>query len=71
MSCVTAAIELLAEFPEARLVMCTSLATRDKVIACQRAGVRNYLLKPFDQNRAEQILRFALAPPIEQVRSTP
>ena len=57
---VTAAIELLGAYPEARVVMCTSLATRDKVIACQRAGVRHYLLKPFDQQRAEQILRFAI-----------
>ncbi|MBA2541516.1 MAG: response regulator [Deltaproteobacteria bacterium] len=57
---VTAAVELLQTFPEARLVMCTSLSSRDKILACQRAGVRHYLLKPFDPVRAEQIFAHAI-----------
>jgi two-component system chemotaxis response regulator CheY len=60
---VTAAVELLQAYPDARIVMCTSLTTRDKIIACQRAGVRHYLLKPFDATRAEQIFQFALQAP--------
>lgn len=60
---VTAAVELLRAYPSARIVMCTSLTTRDKIIACQRAGVRHYLLKPFDPTRAEQIFQFALQTP--------
>jgi two-component system chemotaxis response regulator CheY len=58
---LTAACELMREHPAARIVMCTSLTTRDKILAAQRAGVSHYLLKPFDPVRAEQILRFALA----------
>jgi two-component system chemotaxis response regulator CheY len=57
---VTAAIELLRDFPSARIVMCTSLTTRDKIVACQRAGVAHYLLKPFDTARAEKVFRFVL-----------
>ncbi len=57
---VTAAVELLGAHPSATVVMCTSLTTRDKILACQRAGVAHYLLKPFDPQRAEQVLRFAL-----------
>ena len=57
---VTAAVELLRDFPEARIVMCTSLTTRDKILACQKAGVCHYLLKPFDPARAEQVFKFAL-----------
>jgi two-component system chemotaxis response regulator CheY len=60
---VTVALELLRSHPEARIVMCTSLAARDKIIACQRAGVRHYLLKPFDPARAAQIFQFALGAP--------
>jgi two-component system chemotaxis response regulator CheY len=60
---VTAAIELLRAHPAARIVMCTSLTTRDKIVACQRAGVRHYLLKPFDVARAEQILQLVLNAP--------
>ena len=57
---VTAAVELLRDHPNARVVMCTSLTTRDKILACQRAGVCHYLLKPFDPARAEGVLRYAL-----------
>jgi two-component system chemotaxis response regulator CheY len=67
---VTAATELLAKYPEARIVMCTSLTTREKILACQRAGVCHYLLKPFEPARAEQVLRFALTPRAE-VRAVP
>jgi two-component system chemotaxis response regulator CheY len=57
---VTAVTELLQAHPEARVVMCTSLAARDKILACQKAGVRHYLLKPFDATRAEQVFNFVL-----------
>jgi two-component system chemotaxis response regulator CheY len=70
---VTAAIELLREFPTARIVMCTSLTSRDKIVACQRAGVAHYLLKPFDAARAEKVFRFVLQqrPAGEEPRSEP
>ena len=58
---VSAACELLSEFPEARVVMCTSLTTRDKILACQKAGVAHYLLKPFQPERAVQTLRHVLS----------
>ncbi len=57
---VTAAIELLKDFPAARVVMCTSLSSRDKILACQRGGVKHYLLKPFDPARAELIFNHVL-----------
>ena|ERR1041384_6946876 len=57
---VTAAIDLLRAHPAARIVMCTSLTNRDKIVACQRAGVRHYLLKPFEAARAEQIFQLVL-----------
>lgn len=57
---VTAATELLAQHPEATIVMCTSLTTRDKILACQRAGVSYYLLKPFETERAASIFRCAV-----------
>jgi len=68
---VTAAIELLRAYPNARIVMCTSLAAREKILACQKAGVRHYLLKPFDPARAEQIFQFALQAPVKNAGSRP
>ena len=68
---VTAAIELLRMYPAARVVMCTSLTTHDKIVACQRAGVRHYLLKPFDAARAEQIFQLVLNGPAGRPGSAP
>lgn len=55
-----AATELLAKHPEATVVMCTSMASREKILTCQRAGVSYYLLKPFDPAHAATIYRAAL-----------
>jgi two-component system chemotaxis response regulator CheY len=55
-----AAAELLSHHPEATIVMCSSVTTRDKIVACQKAGVSHYLLKPFDPARAATMFRCAL-----------
>lgn len=55
-----AASELMAAHPEATIVMCTSMTTREKVLACQRAGVAHYLLKPFKPDHAAAIYRTAV-----------
>ncbi len=57
---VTAATELLARYPNAVVVMCTSMASRDRIVACQKAGVAHYLLKPFEPTRAVATLRLVL-----------
>lgn len=58
---VTAAIELLRAFPEARVVMCTLLTTRDKIMTCQRAGVTHYVLKPFDTAHTTRVFQQVLS----------
>lgn len=60
---VTAALELLAAHPEARIVMCTSMTSREKIITCQRAGVRHYILKPFEAERVQKICDHVLKMP--------
>ncbi len=56
----TVATELLRQCPEANVVMCTSLSTREKIEVCRRAGVRYYLLKPFTPEAAIAVFRRAL-----------
>jgi DNA-binding NarL/FixJ family response regulator len=56
----TAAAELLTHHSDAVVVMCTSLNTRDKVEACRRAGVKYYLLKPFNPEHAVAVFRRAV-----------
>jgi DNA-binding NarL/FixJ family response regulator len=57
--------------------MCTSLNTRDKIEACRRAGVKYYLLKPFNAEHAVAVFRRALEkktvamPPLEVASSLP
>lgn len=58
---VAAAIELLQRHPEAAVIMCSSLAARDKILACQRAGVRHYLLKPFQAEKVRAIVEHIVA----------
>nr|HEX4318926.1 response regulator [Kofleriaceae bacterium] len=59
----TAATELLARRPQAVIVMCTSLASREKIMACQKAGVSYYLLKPFNPEHAASIFKCAIERP--------
>jgi two-component system, chemotaxis family, chemotaxis protein CheY len=58
---ITAATEVLGRFPEATIVMCSSLSTRDKIVACQKVGVAHYLLKPFDSEKVLSVMRFVMA----------
>lgn len=58
---VTAAVELLERHPEAVVVMCTSLTVRDKILACQRAGVSHYLIKPFKADKVVGVVQHLLA----------
>ena len=58
----TIAVELLAAHPEATIVMCTSLSTRDRIDTCRRAGVKFYLLKPIDADYAVAVFRRAIDP---------
>lgn len=55
-----AATELLQRYPQAVVVMCTSLSSRDKVDACLRAGVKCYLIKPFNPDYALSVFRHVL-----------
>ncbi len=57
---VTAATELLQKYPDAVVVMCTSLTVREKIVACQKAGVSHYLLKPFKPDKVVGVIRHLL-----------
>jgi len=56
----TAAAELRTRYPQAIIVICTSLNTRDKIDICRRAGVKCYLLKPFNPDYAVSVFRRVL-----------
>lgn len=55
------AADILAKYPDANVVMCTSLSSREKIEICRQAGVKYYLLKPFKPEAAVAVFRRALA----------
>ena len=58
---VKVATELLRAFPEAQVVMCSSLTTRERIVACRDAGVAHFILKPFTVEKVAEVARTVLA----------
>ena len=54
---IAAATALLARHPSAQVIMCSSLAARDRILACRAAGVLHFVLKPFDVLKVADIAR--------------
>jgi DNA-binding NarL/FixJ family response regulator len=53
---VRAAERLLAHYPNATVVMCSTRVIRSEVQACQRAGVAHFLMKPVTAARVQDIV---------------
>lgn len=48
---ITALREILAEDPSARVIMCSALKEKSKVIEALQAGARDFILKPVKADR--------------------
>jgi two-component system chemotaxis response regulator CheY len=55
------AAALVERHPEAIIVLCSLAGSRDKIVACQRAGVAHYLMKPFKADRVMTEMRYVHA----------
>lgn len=53
---VRASERLLAHYPNATVVMCSTRVVRSEVHACQRAGVAHFLMKPVTAVRVQDIV---------------
>lgn len=58
---ITVATELLQRHPDALVIMCSSITSREKIVACQKAGVAYYLLKPFEPEKLKAVVKFIVA----------
>jgi two-component system, chemotaxis family, chemotaxis protein CheY len=58
---IAIATELLQRHPEALVIMCSSITSREKIVACQKAGVAYYLLKPFEPEKLKSVVKFIVA----------
>lgn len=59
---IAAATALLKKYPSATVVMCSSLNARDKVLACRAAGVKHFILKPFNSTQIEEMAKKLIGP---------
>ncbi len=51
------ALERIIAFdPSARVVMITALGQKEQVLSCIKAGARDFIIKPFDQERVTDTL---------------
>ena len=57
---VTVATSLLKKYPDATVVMCSSISARDKIVACRDAGVAHFVLKPFTPEKLAAVARIVL-----------
>lgn len=55
--------EIIKHDPEANVVMITALGQKDQVLACIKAGARDFIIKPFDQERVTETLDHLMAAP--------
>jgi two-component system chemotaxis response regulator CheY len=53
--------EILADDPTARVVMCSALGQEAKVIESMRAGAKDFVIKPFQQDRVLAAIAKAMA----------
>jgi two-component system chemotaxis response regulator CheY len=56
-----AAREILAQFPDARIVMVTALGQEKMLMDCIGIGVRDFVVKPFTPERILSAVKKALA----------
>lgn len=55
------ALKLLKQLdPKVRVIMISSMATKDSVTECLSAGAKNYLLKPFDDQQVIDAIKKSL-----------
>ncbi len=54
---VTLASEILRRHPKALVVVCSSITSREQVLACRTAGVAHFILKPFALKKVVEIVQ--------------
>ncbi len=60
---LTALKGILENDPNSNVVMITALGQKDQVLACIKAGARDFIIKPFDQDRVTDTLDHLLTTP--------
>lgn len=54
--------QILSQDPTAQVVMITALGQKEQVLAAIKSGARDFIIKPFDQERVTETLSRIMAP---------
>ncbi|MFO7652880.1 MAG: response regulator [Candidatus Krumholzibacteriia bacterium] len=61
---LTALERIVAEDPAAQVVMITPLGQKEAVLASIKTGARDFVIKPFDQERVQETVQRVLTAPV-------
>lgn len=51
MTGIEAVKQIIGEFPDAKIIMCSSMGQQQMVLSAIEAGAKDYIVKPFDESR--------------------
>ncbi|WP_100332022.1 response regulator [Bacillus xiapuensis] len=57
MNGIEATEKILAEFPEAKIIICSAMGQQRMVMEAIEAGAKDFVTKPFDEARVNEALR--------------
>jgi len=61
MSGLEAVKEIKKEFPNAKVVMCSAMGQQKMVVEAIEAGAKDFIVKPFDENRVLDAIKRVLS----------
>ncbi len=53
--------KIISEYPEARIVMISTLGFQDFVFQALKAGAKHYIIKPFDEEKFSSVIDVVLS----------
>jgi two-component system chemotaxis response regulator CheY len=59
---IEATHSIVSSYPDARIVMITSMAEKPMMLDALDAGARSYILKPFDADRLRRVIDTVVDP---------
>jgi len=51
---------IMAEDPQARIVVCSAIGQRDYVLKAMELGAKNYLIKPFQEEKVIETIKLVM-----------
>jgi two-component system chemotaxis response regulator CheY len=69
---IAAVKQIIAKYPNASIIMISSLAQKLMVIEAMQNGAKNYIIKPIDEQKLENVIRsIQIKPPVAAENTAP